>query len=235
MENFDYDLENTISLKEKANKNRRKKYFVNLIYDAIIGSDDSHDSRELAIETFANALEKFVKDVIAEEKNKMIFEVKSEIMKNMQEYIKSQISTSHDERFLNNASFVIDMLQKINETKNLAQGSQAIARDTNEKSEMIIEILEKLENMLNAKIGAIEDMVKQLKKSENLTVTDRQILNFVKEKGIVCAEDVQNVFKYKGKNAASARLNILYRKNMLEKIVRDRKVYYQIPNDKIKI
>jgi len=219
----------------KSNEsNNRKKYFVNLIYEAIIGSDDSDESRELAIETLASALEKFVKDVIANERNTILLEVRNEVMENIEKYIKSNINTNHDSKFLNNTSFVIDMLQKINETKNLALGSQAITRDTNEKSEMLIERLEKFENVLNDRIEKIERLIEHSKKAENLTTTDKQILNFIKEKGLVCAEDVQKVFKYNGKNAASARLNILYRKNELEKIIRDKKVYYQIPDAQIK-
>ncbi len=217
--------------------NIRKKYFVRLIYDALLGSDDSNESRELAIDTFTNALEKFVKDVLIEERNEMILEVRkdvrNEIMKHIED-IKSNIGMNHSVKILNDSSFAMDVLQNIKETKNLTQGSQAINRDTNEKSEMIIERLEKFENVLGKRIKNIEDIIEHSKRAENLTTTDKQILNFIKEKGIVCADDVQNVFKYKGKNAASARLNILYRKNELEKIIRDKKVYYQIPNDKIK-
>jgi len=167
----------------KSNEsNNRKKYFVNLIYEAIIGSDDSDESRELAIETLASALEKFVKEVIANERNTILLEVRNEVMENIEKYIKSNINTNHDSKFLNNTSFVIDMLQKINETKNLAQGSQAITRDTNEKSEMLIERLEKFENVLNDRIEKIERLIEHSKKAENLTTTDKQILNFIKEK-----------------------------------------------------
>ncbi len=225
---------NARNVKEKESISNRKKYFVKLIYDAIIGSDDSNESRELAIETLTNAFEKFIKAVLAEEKNKILLEVRGEVMKNIEEYIKSNINTNHDGKILNNTSFVIDMLQKINETKNLAQGSQAITRDTNEKSEMLIERLEKFENVLGKRIENIEELIEHSKRAENLTTTDKQILNFIKEKGIACADDVQKIFKYKGKNAASARLNILYRKNELEKIIRNKKVYYQLLNDKIK-
>ncbi len=222
---------------EGNKSNLRRKYFVRLIYDALIGSDDSNESRELAIDTFTNALEKFVKDVLIDERNEMILEVRkdvrNEIMKHTED-IKSNMGMNHSGKILNDSSFAMDVLQNIKETKNLTQGSQAINRDTNEKSEMIIERLEKFENVLGKRIKNIEDIIEHSKKSENLTTTDKQILNFIKEKSIACADDVQNVFKYKGKNAASARLNILYRKNELEKIIRDKKVYYQIPNNKIK-
>lgn len=213
--------------------NARKKYFVNLMYDAIIGSDNSNESRELAIETLTNTLEKFIKAVISEEKNKILLEVRNEVIKNIEEYIKSNINTSRNKTFLNDTSFVLDILQNINEAKKLAQGSQAITKDTNEKSEMIIERLDKFEKDVKRKIDNIENLIEHSKRNENLTTTDKQILNFIKEKGIVCADDVQNVFTYKGKNAASARLNILYRKNYLEKIIRNKKVYYKILDDRI--
>lgn len=219
-----------VNFSNSDKSNQRKRYFARFIYDLL--GDDSDESREFAIETLANALERFVKEVLAEERNKMFLEVRKEVMKSIEEYIKSNINTNHDEKILNNTSFVIDMIQKINETKNLAQGSQAITRDTNEKSEMIIERLERFENMLKEKMKEIDEIVKNSKKSENLTTVDKQILNFVKEKGIVCADDVQKAFKYKGKNAASARLNMLYRKNKLEKVIRNKKVYYQIINKK---
>ncbi len=214
---------------EKNIKANKKKYFAKLIYDVLAGADDSPDSRELAIETLTNAFEKFIKCAIEEEKNKILLEVKKEIMEGMENYVKNiRSATNHDRKFLNDVSFMIDMIQKINETKNIAQGSHAITKDTNEKSEMIIEEMEKFENMMEKKLNEIELLIRHLKKDEFLTTMDRQILNFIKENGIVCAEDVQRAFKYKGKNAASARLNILYRKNYLEKIIHNKKVYYKI-------
>lgn len=228
MDTINDDLDVNLSSGNKTR--RRRKYFARLMYDAIIDSDDSNESRELAIETLASALERFVKDVIAEERNRMLLEIKREVMRNIEEY-KNKNTDAGEKIF--NPSFVVDILQKINETKNLAQSSQVITKDTNEKSEMIIEQLEKFENMLNEKMKVIEGLIEHLKKSENLTTTDKQILNFIKDKGVVCADDVQSAFKYKGKNAASARLNILYRKNKLEKIINDRKVYYRILDEKL--
>jgi len=55
---------------------------------------------------------------------------------------------------------------------------------------------------------------------------DAQIVDFIREKTRVCAEDVQRRFNYKGKNAASARLNRLYDMGILNKAQVGRKVYY---------
>ncbi|HQT44373.1 MAG TPA: hypothetical protein PLO51_00185 [Candidatus Micrarchaeota archaeon] len=56
---------------------------------------------------------------------------------------------------------------------------------------------------------------------------DREIVNFVQEKGHVCADDVQDKFGYKGRNAASARLNRLCELSLLEKQQVGRKVYFR--------
>lgn len=56
---------------------------------------------------------------------------------------------------------------------------------------------------------------------------DREIVSFVQEKGHVCANDVQSKFGYKGRNAASARLNRLCELNLLEKQQVGRKVYFK--------
>ncbi|MBM3229836.1 hypothetical protein FJZ26_05370 [Candidatus Parvarchaeota archaeon] len=57
---------------------------------------------------------------------------------------------------------------------------------------------------------------------------DAQIISFVQVSGHVSAEDVQSKFKYKGKNAASARLNRLCSINLLEKQQVGRKVYFRV-------
>jgi hypothetical protein len=57
---------------------------------------------------------------------------------------------------------------------------------------------------------------------------DEQIVQFIRKRDAVCAEDVRVEFKYKGKNAASARLNKLAQMGVLEKQQVGRKVYYKI-------
>jgi len=58
--------------------------------------------------------------------------------------------------------------------------------------------------------------------------TDERIVGFVGSRGAVCAQDVQTQFKYKGKNAASARLNKLASMGVLEKQQAGRRVYYRL-------
>jgi DNA-binding transcriptional ArsR family regulator len=59
-----------------------------------------------------------------------------------------------------------------------------------------------------------------------LSEADEKILALVRDRGMVCAEDVRDALGYKGLNAASARLNGLYRRGLVRKVRKGRKVYY---------
>ncbi len=70
---------------------------------------------------------------------------------------------------------------------------------------------------LPTETGGIETMLPEI---------DEQILGFVKEAGKATAEDVRSRFHYRGKNAASARLNRLFEMNLLQKQQVGKKVYF---------
>ncbi len=59
-----------------------------------------------------------------------------------------------------------------------------------------------------------------------LPEVDEKIMEFVREKGRISAEDVRQHFSYKGKNAACARLNRLYELNLLGKKQVGKKVFF---------
>ncbi len=61
-----------------------------------------------------------------------------------------------------------------------------------------------------------------------LSDTDRKILDFVSSRGKVTAEDVRIAFKYKGRNAASSRLNKLCAQGLLVKKQVGRKMYFML-------
>jgi len=61
-----------------------------------------------------------------------------------------------------------------------------------------------------------------------LAPVDEQIISLIRTRGHMCATDVQIQFKYKGKNAASARLSRLYELGLLEKTQAGRTVYYRM-------
>ena len=59
-----------------------------------------------------------------------------------------------------------------------------------------------------------------------LPSVDEEMLRFVKEKRHASAEEVRRKFGYKGKNAASARLNRMFEMGLLEKRQVGRAVLY---------
>ncbi len=83
-------------------------------------------------------------------------------------------------------------------------------------------ILQRLDS-LEAKGISTEQIRKEI---PMLPKIDEQILEFVKESEKVTAEEVRKRFKYKGKNAASSRLNRLVKQNLLSKKQVGKKVYF---------
>lgn len=86
---------------------------------------------------------------------------------------------------------------------------------------------------INAKLERIEALENRFRKIEQgeqvlLPEVDQEIIAFVKNQGAVCAEDVQEKFNYKGKNAASARLNKLCVLGTLRKTQVGKKVFFQL-------
>lgn len=59
-----------------------------------------------------------------------------------------------------------------------------------------------------------------------LSPIDEQILQIIRQRGSVCAQDIQKELSYKGQNAASARLARLASLNILKKHQAGRRVYY---------
>jgi len=103
---------------------------------------------------------------------------------------------------------------------------------TNRLFKTLIEKLDRLER----KLVEVEERTNMryaerstvIERAELLPEVDRKIIDFVKSKGYTTAEDVRRRFRYKGKNAASARLNRLYAQGLLTKKQVGRKVYYMV-------
>jgi len=72
---------------------------------------------------------------------------------------------------------------------------------------------------------------KQKEQEMFLSEIDEKIIRLIEEKGRVTAEDVKYALKYKGKNAASARLNNLCKIGVLKKTHAGRKVYFFLNNN----
>lgn len=91
------------------------------------------------------------------------------------------------------------------------------------------EINAKLDRLasLEERIARIEDKI-GFREQTALSEQDETVAAFVKKSGMACAEDVRKAFKYKGRNAASARLNALFKSGVLEKKRAGRRVFYAL-------
>ena len=56
---------------------------------------------------------------------------------------------------------------------------------------------------------------------------DAKILQHIQIKGMSCADDIKKQMNYRGRNAASARLNRMYKQGLLERHQLGHKVYYK--------
>lgn len=89
---------------------------------------------------------------------------------------------------------------------------------------------------LNAKIDGLVNKISEFEKqpatapapaTPALSDRDQEVMNFVRSRGRVSAEEMQKKFKYRGKNAASARLSRLFHEGILEKEYAGRRVLYK--------
>ncbi len=90
----------------------------------------------------------------------------------------------------------------------------------------IMQKLESLEERIQNLEGGAKAEPKKAKAPEILAEQDERILGMAKKEGKLCAEDVRKALGYKGKNAASARLNKLVKMGLLKKTQAGRKVYF---------
>jgi hypothetical protein len=95
-----------------------------------------------------------------------------------------------------------------------------------------------LKNILG-KIDALEARINELETKQGgspkgprgppspfLPETDERIVQFIRKRGRACAEEIRDALRYRGTNAASARMSKLFEKGVLEKEQVGRKVYY---------
>jgi len=97
-----------------------------------------------------------------------------------------------------------------------------LAREREQTNMLFKEILSKLDKISTQLSSPQSDTRKEIVLSD----VDSALLKFVRAKGKVDAEQVRKRFGYKGKNAASARLNSLYARGLLKKTRAGKKILY---------
>ncbi|MBD3262398.1 MAG: hypothetical protein GF334_12170 [Candidatus Altiarchaeales archaeon] len=124
-----------------------------------------------------------------------------------------------------------DLSQTVNQLDPMAAGAllYTIAQEKKNTNLIVRDLNAKFDTVLT-KINQLDQKIEKLEQNPsnpNITERDEQVLAYVREKGSVCAETIQEKFQYKGRNAAASRLSNLYQKGLLEKTQKGRKVYYQ--------
>ena len=108
--------------------------------------------------------------------------------------------------------------------------------DENRKTTILLKgIFSNLENLSNELRQDEYDDEPQSSKPEDrsqlkeipLSEIDTSIIQLIQVKGMACADDIKSRLGYRGRNAASARLNNLYRLGILKRYQIGHKVYYK--------
>jgi predicted HTH transcriptional regulator len=122
---------------------------------------------------------------------------------------------------------IATMLYSIAEEK---KSSNLVVRDINGKFDQLMqkltEVAESLKN-LNETIKSAPKPANGHPATEP-SERDQEVLDFVAKQKRACAEELQEQFHYRGRNAASARLSKLFKEGKLKKIYVGRKVYYTL-------
>lgn len=106
-------------------------------------------------------------------------------------------------------------------------------RSTTMLLKSIAEKLEKIDGNINTEYYEQDDQEpyqeNKLAKVQPISELDAQIMQIIQlhSNGMACADDIKKQMSYKGRNAASARLNKLYKMGLLERYQLGHKVYYK--------
>ncbi|MGC8629112.1 MAG: hypothetical protein ACP5T4_02780 [Candidatus Micrarchaeia archaeon] len=100
---------------------------------------------------------------------------------------------------------------------------------TNKELQTVTEHVRKLEEILEEEPEEESEQTAIQGKPEEvpLSEVDAKVIEFIQTKGMASAAELQEFMHYKGKNAASARLNLLYKRGLLDRFQLGHKVYYR--------
>lgn len=116
---------------------------------------------------------------------------------------------------------IATMLYSIAEEK---KSSNLVVRNINARLDTIALKLDQLTKTLEKFNKHLEN--NEIKPTIDISERDSEVIDYIKQKNKISAKELQYKFKYKGRNAASARLSKLYKEGILEKTFVGREVYY---------
>ena len=103
----------------------------------------------------------------------------------------------------------------------LAQEREKTNKLLQEVKEQYTQILKELRRNASPTLNARQPL-------QILPEQDQRILEYIKTNKYATAKDIQKYMDYKGQNAASARLNKLFKDGIIQKIRSGKRVYYTI-------
>jgi hypothetical protein len=150
--------------------------------------------------------------------------------------IKKQISEIHVTDKL--AKDMLEGKIKADETSSNLLMIVRLVMDENKKNTMILKGISESLGRLEQEMGeaglyeqddqsAFDPVEDRLSRVQPVSGLDAKVLQIVQLKNIACADDVKAELGYKGRNAASARLNRLYQQGLVERYQLGHKVYYK--------
>ncbi|MDD5317597.1 MAG: hypothetical protein PHF51_02570 [Candidatus ainarchaeum sp.] len=107
------------------------------------------------------------------------------------------------------------------------ENTNRILKNIYAELERVRELSGRLERIEAALAGGGSAPAPAMPRGEHmLSEIDEQLVRLAKKRGRICAGDAQRAFGYRGRNAASARLNRMYEMGVLDKAQAGRTVYY---------
>jgi len=128
---------------------------------------------------------------------------------------------------------IIQLMQKNQDPVLLAALMFKLAQEREQSNKLMDKISEKFDQiMLELKTrnsGQASEIQGDGRKFTMLPEQDQRIISIIEQKGQTSALEVQEALGYSCLNAASQRLNMLFRQNLLKKIQSGKKVVYFLP------
>lgn len=160
--------------------------------------------------------------------------VDSNISKKIQE--SKQIAEKISHSFVYTTQDIIDLMQKNSDPVLLAALMFKLAQEREQTNKELEKIHEKFDQiMLELKTRNSTQAAQALsigsdgRKFEILPEQDQKIISIIEQKGAISALEIQQALNYKCLNAASQRLNALFKQNLLKKVQSGKKVLYFSP------
>ena len=143
--------------------------------------------------------------------------------------IKEQIHSLSNSNY--NVKELVVEKSKVEETGANLLALVKFVMDENKKTTLVLkgisDNLARIESDLNADYAAEENPVQEAVREVPISELDARIIQHIQIKGMSCADDIKQQMNYRGRNAASARLNRMYKQGLLERHQLGHKVYYK--------